>query len=392
MTFRSVAVSLLLVSLLGAPAFAQLTRLSFFNMVALGDSLAAGFISGGWNLTGQNNSFVAHFARHVGTFVFQPLIPEPGLPAELQLVSPGFPPVVAPKPGATTGRVSPLIIPTNLAVPGATLASALRQRPALPIDAPIDFVLGIPSLVIPNSSPVLSQVEMAEFLRPSVALVWLGNNDALGAATSGGRLELLTDVGRFASDYREMLSRLRAAGANLIVLNIPDVTAIAAVMSVNTAAALANIPPAFVVSRLGISPTDYLLLSQVNAYVAKFLGQETAPLTDAQVLTAEEAAAIRQRITEFNDVIRTAAAENRAVLVDIHAAFNQIAANGLLVGAKRLTTLPLGGVFSLDGVHPTYTAQAWVANEIVTALNRTLGLGLPPVNVAAVMAADPLVF
>jgi len=57
-------------------------------------------------------------------------------------------------------------------------------------------------------------VEMAEFLRPSVALVWLGSNDALGAATAGSTANL-TSLAAFTSDYREMATRLRASGATL---------------------------------------------------------------------------------------------------------------------------------------------------------------------------------
>ncbi|MBI4471788.1 MAG: SGNH/GDSL hydrolase family protein, partial [Acidobacteria bacterium] len=355
---RSVMVVFLVISIAATPIMAQVPGLNFFNMVVLGDSLAAGFISGGWNVTGQNNSFVAHFARHVRTFVFQPLVPEPGFPPELQLVSPGFPPVLAPKPGTVTSpRLVPLIIPTNLAVPGANVASALRERPSLPIDSAADIVLGIPALVVPNSAPVASQVEMAEFLRPSVALVWLGSNDALGAAL-GGSAARLTDLSSFTSDYRTMVSRLRTVGANLILLNVPDVTAIAAVVSIPTASALTGVPAALIASRLGVSTSDFLLLSHLDAYIARITGQTTAPLSDAQVLTAAEVATIRERINQFNNVIQTVAFENQAVLVDIHAAFNQIAANGLQIGTKRLTTLPLGGIFSLDGVHPTYTAQA----------------------------------
>jgi hypothetical protein len=393
MPLRTVMSLLLLVCLVVVPTFAQAPGLNFFNMVVLGDSLAAGFISGGWNASGQNNSFAAHFARHVRSFIFEPLIAEPGFPVELQLVSPGFPPVVAPKPGVTPAnpRISPFTIPTNLAVPGANVGAALRARPALPIDAPIDLVLGMPSLVIPNSPTPMSQVEMAEFLRPTIALVWLGSNDALGAAT-GGRTTNLTSLESFTADYREMVRRLRAVGAMPILINVPDVTAIAAVMSINTVATLANVPAAVVAGRLGVSESDFLLLSHINTYIAKIGGASTPPLTDAQVLTAEEVAIIRERVNQFNDVIRTVAAENQAVLVDINAAFNQVAANGLLIGTKRLTNLPLGGIFSLDGVHPTYTAQAWVALQIVNTLNATLGLNLPPIDVASIMAADPLVF
>jgi phospholipase/lecithinase/hemolysin len=376
---------------LAVPAVAQDVSPDFFNLVVLGDSLSAGFISGGWNASGQNNSYVAHLARHLPTFVFQPLIAEPGIPAELQLVRPTFPFEVAPKPGTSSGRVAPFVLPTNLAVPGANVSSALRDRPTLPIDTALDLVLGIPGLVIPGSVPVSSQVEMAELLRPSVALVWLGSNDALAAAT-GGTPSQLTGLESFTSDYRAIVSRLRATGARLILLNIPDVTVIPALMSIPAAAQLTGLPASIITARLGVAESDFLLLSHVLAYAAKLTGLSSAPLADSQVLTAAEVTQIRQRVKEFNDAIRTIAAENQAILVDINASLAQLAANGISIGSRRLGTGLLGGLFSLDGVHPTYTGQAWIANEIVSTLNRMLGLNIPPINLAAVMASDPLVF
>jgi lysophospholipase L1-like esterase len=381
----------LFILFLAVPAAAQGPSPDFFNLVVLGDSLSAGFISGGWNASGQNNSYVAHLARHLRTFVFHPLIAEPGIPPELQLVRPTFPFEVAPKPGTSSGRVAPFVLPTNLAVPGANVGSALRDRPALPIDTPLDLVLGIPGLVIPNSAPISSQVEMAELLRPSVALVWLGSNDALGAAT-GGTPSRLTGLESFTADYRATASRLRATGASLILLNIPDVTVIPALLSIPAAAQLTGLPASIITARLGVAESDFLLLPHVPAYAAKLAGLSSEPLADSQVLTAQEVAQIRQRVNEFNNAIRAIAAENQAILVDIHSSLAQLASNGVTIGSKRLSASLLGGLFSLDGVHPTYTGQAWIANEIVSTLNRTLGLNIPPINLAAVMAADPLVF
>ena len=189
-----------------------------------------------------------------------------------------------------------------------------------------------------------------------------------------------------------MVTRLRATGASLVLINVPDVTVIPALISIPVLSGLSGLPPAVITSRLGVAESDYLLLSQTLVYLAKIAGLSPAPLTDNQVLTASEVSQIRQRVNEFNGAIRTIAAENQAVLVDINASLNQIASSGLTVGGKRITTALLGGVFSLDGVHPTYTGQAWIANEIVSAINRTLGLSIPPINLAAVMASDPLVF
>lgn len=110
-------------------------------------------------------------------------------------------------------RLSLIVV---LALP---VAPALAQGPAphvLNIDSPLGIVLGIPSLVVPNRGPVANQVEMAEFLRPSVVIAWLGSSDALGAAT-GGTTSRLTPPDSFTSDCRAMVTRRRATGASLVL-------------------------------------------------------------------------------------------------------------------------------------------------------------------------------
>ena len=48
-------------------------------------------------------------------------------------------------------------------------------------------------------------------------------------------------------------------------------------------------------------------------------------------------------------------------------------------------------VSSLDGVHPTNTAYAVIANEFIKTLNREFSAGIPPVSVAQIAKTDPLI-
>ena len=52
----------------------------------------------------------------------------------------------------------------------------------------------------------------------------------------------------------------------------------------------------------------------------------------------------------------------------------------------------MGGLFSLDGIHPTNTGYAIIANEFIKAMNRSLAAGIPPVSVEQVSKTDPLIF
>ena len=55
-----------------------------------------------------------------------------------------------------------------------------------------------------------------------------------------------------------------------------------------------------------------------------------------------------------------------------------------------MTTAFLGGLFSLDGIHPTNTGYAILANEYIQTINRALDAEISPVSVEQVSKADPL--
>ena len=80
--------------------------------------------------------------------------------------------------------------------------------------------------------------------------------------------------------------------------------------------------------------------------------------------------------------------------VDAFALFDQFRQSGVDVrgdGSLVLTTHYLGGLFTLDGVHPTRTAHALIANAFIDAMNTQLGDSIAPVDVAGVARRDPFV-
>ncbi len=72
-------------------------------------------------------------------------------------------------------------------------------------------------------------------------------------------------------------------------------------------------------------------------------------------------------------------------------AIAQNAYAGLVVNGQRLTTNFLGGLFSLDGIHPTNTGYAVIANAFIKTLDQNFAAGIPPVSVEQVAMTDPLV-
>jgi hypothetical protein len=77
--------------------------------------------------------------------------------------------------------------------------------------------------------------------------------------------------------------------------------------------------------------------------------------------------------------------------VDIHSLVDDLQKTGLVAGGQRLTLDFLGGLYSLDGIHPTNTGYALFANKFIHALNTQFAAGIPPVSLEQVKKSDPLV-
>jgi len=109
------------------------------------------------------------------------------------------------------------------------------------------------------------------------------------------------------------------------------------------------------------------------------------------VLDAAEVSIVRTRTDAYNEIIETQARAKGAALVDIHQLLTQIQDKGFVTGGQRMTTDFLGGIFSLDGIHPTNTGYGIVANAFIKELNRTFAAGIPPLSVEQIKKTDPLV-
>ena len=385
MSVRRMGIVLFLsLSLMGAPLFADAP--DFSRMVVVGDSLSAGYLSGGLEEEGQLTGYAALIASQAGVDLSLPLIAYPGVPNIMELETWGPPPIFGPAPGQSSGRIDPFTQAMNLAVPGHDALDALETRPDLPIDSLTDLVLGLPGLL---DGVALSQVEWAEALEPSVILLWIGNNDILGAATEGSP-ELMTDPEVFEAAYGQIFDRLAATGAPIVVANIPDTTVIAYLTPVSEVSWAMGVPVELLEVALGVGPEDYVTLPGLDMASRILGGTLPGPLPDTMVLDTEEAQQIRERTDLFNAIIAAKAEQYGSTLVDIRALLERADAAGAMACGRRLATSFLGGVFSLDGVHPTRTGYALVANEFIAAINAGLGADLPPVDLCAVSASDPL--
>src|SRR6202162_5444144 len=73
--------------------------IDFSSLVVVGDSLAAGVQNGSLEDVQQLHGFANVIAGQIPTNLVMPLVPAPGAPNTLELISAGFPPDIQPTPG-----------------------------------------------------------------------------------------------------------------------------------------------------------------------------------------------------------------------------------------------------------------------------------------------------
>lgn len=399
LVLASVTLAALAAGVLGCGSGSSSQRSSttpgFATTVVIGDSLAAGFENGSLLDSQQVNGWASLVAKQAGFQLDLPLIAPPGAPAVLQLVSLGPPPVTKQATGVSPGRDNPTTQPYNLAVPGHSLIDIIDRAPVLvptsALDVITDAVLALP---LGGSR---SQMNEAIHLKPTTIFIWAGNNDALIADQTGTPASM-TSLDTFTQEFQQLITTLHTqTKATLIVANIPDVTAVpyltpAAIILAEISAA-SGLPAAEIGALLGIQPGDLVNttgLAEVQSALGSLQqGKPPAPLTDDGFLNASEIAQIQSTVDQFNAVIAQQVSSAGGILVDVHAYLQTLQQNGITINNYPASTSYLGGLFSLDGIHPTNTGYALVANQFIAAINASLKTNITSVDVTSVAAADP---
>ncbi len=337
-------------------------------------------------------------------------------------------------------RENPATNPWDVGIPGITMHEALYMTGAIgdctvtPADAAAQFV-ALNALVNGESQnfwPILAgfgqgvtMVDAAVSLHAQVATVYLGSNDLLKFAFSGG-LAPVTAPQSIHDDVKAIILKLQGAGSKVAVANLVDV------MGAATFIPQPAYQPTLQAYISGVlqAPPNNLPAPVANAvatqYSTAYAAQETAQLSlgangyftiNALFKTLQTAAAqlpvqappvaptlsggdfiagaiadnVKALNLAYSQQITAAAGETNVALVDTYALFKTVeAAGGVPVNPPKCCSLAYrGGFFSLDGLHPSNTGYAILANEFIDALNAKYSLGIPDVNVGAVYAMDP---
>lgn len=399
----------------------------FSRYISVGNSLTAGYSNDGLYLAGQLVSYPSIIAAQMksvggGTFT-QPLFGSGQENGSGYLKLTGFnadgTPVTAPVTTdlAVRGQVN---IPgfgnvtlytkytgdiNNYGVPGIKLLQLTY--------APYGNLNGFFERLLPGNSPA-NNTTYLQFItaKPFTFFSnWLGNNDALGYATSGGAGDVLTDKTTFTQLYQLLISSLTATGQKGVVATVPNVTDIPFFNTITVGAIVSAVQKAnpsvqgiYINALTSASTTgtyaprlatanDLILLT----FNTSLIGQPVStpygnlpygltpytPVDNQYVLDQNEVALVQDYVSSYNQTIKSVAAAKGLAVFDSYTFFNGIKTNGFTVDGVTLNASYIsGGLFSLDGVHLTPRGYALVANEFITAINNQYSSNIPLVNVA----------
>ncbi len=378
--------------------------------VALGNSITAGFADGELFLDGQTSSYpniLAEQFRHVGLEEFnQPLMLDNlGFGNRLVLgVSNGS---LSPVPvGGTPNPLNFLPIGSsrpfhNMGVPGATTMHLLVPGYGMLNPYYGRFARDL------NEGSILGD---ALAINPTFFSLWIGANDILGFAMSGGEGSGITPAIEFAAYYEQILLALRSGGVKGVVANIPDITSIPffntipfnalvledanQVAALNQAyAGLPHIefqlgPNGFVVEdqehAAGIrqlQPGEKVLLTLPLGKVREEGWGSAVPVPAQYYLSTQQVMMAIQAVKNYNDIILELANVYEVAHVDANASMQQAEPGLYFDGIAFNTEFVTGGLFSLDGVHLTARGNAIITNDFIDAINRKYNASIPRVSV-----------
>lgn len=425
----------------------------FSKYVSIGNSLTAGFSDGALYKISQENSTPAILAQQFaaiangGSFT-QPLMndniggllaggnPLPGFGPRLVFNGSGPVPlssVVGPiQPTTDIVLNNPQGPFNNLGVPGAKSFHLLA-----PGYGDFNGVISNPPTANPYfvrmaSNPSTTVLTDAIAQQPSFISLWIGNNDVLGYALSGGDgSDPITPMAGppgvgFEQTYQAIVGTLVGNIPNVqgILANIPNVTAIPHFTTVPynpiplDAASAGALNQAYAayngglqlaaqngllsdeeleqrtitffegegntmvlidedlsdLSGLGLpnfrqSTEADLFVLPLSSLIPQGYGTQIQ-LTDNFVLTPQEQDDIAEATMQYNQVISAVASANGFALLDANSLLDQLALSGIETSGLVLTSdLVTGGAFSLDGVHPNSRGYALIANEMLKAID-----------------------
>lgn len=390
----------------------------FSRYISVGNSLTAGYADNGLYLEGQQNSYpemIAGQMKTVGGGSFtSPFFnaSQPDGSGYLKLT--GF---------TSTGLPITAIQSTN---------SAIRTQAAIPGVGTVNFLTkytgdlnnyGVPGIKLSlitynlygNLNPFFERLLPGNFGTNSTTYLdfvtakpftffsmWLGNNDVLGYATTGGAsaADAPTPKATFTALYNLAADRMTANKAKGVVATIPDVLSTPFFKTVTLASLLAavhvtapTVNTMYIQTGTGTvraaTADDYFLLTLSSANVIGVPNSSQIPyglhplnpIENKYVLDKDEAATVTDFTLAYNATIKSVAAAKGLAIMDAYALLREYGAGKVVNGASVSAAFITGNLFSLDGIHLTPMGYSIVANAFIKSINSTYNASIPIVDV-----------
>ncbi len=369
----------------------------FARYVSFGNSITAGFQSGGLSDSLQRLGYPVLLAKAMGTPFFYPSLNNPGCPPPITFIFANPPTRVAGPACALRSAVVPPYL-NNVAFPGADVLALLNTnytppppRPPTASDAYKLFLLG-----------GRTELQRAREVRPTFVTVWIGNNDVLGAILDpaiGGNPADITPPDSFARRFNALMDSIDSFGTvqGGVLLGVVQVTAAPYVSQGRVYfAAQARIPTMTVLANcLAFQPLptgDTAFVGVPFHYGAPLVAKAAAGVPDTldcsvpQVISVANAVNMIVTVVKYDSTIQAAAAKRKWLYLDPNALLKQLAG---VPGAIRAfpafppdpnaVPAPFGSALSRDGIHPSTATQKLIAQTLQQAINAFYNSGIPAI-------------
>jgi lysophospholipase L1-like esterase len=374
-----------------SPAKTSLNTGLFASYVALGNSISAGYQSGGILDSTQRQSFARLLALQAGTRYAYPSIAGRGCP----------PPIVNFQTGARFDggtdstcdlRQSPSAILNNVAVPGAITAD---------LTSPSTFASNVLTTLILGGQ---TQVQKALQANPTFVTIEIGNNDWLPAALTGSLSPSatvgspgLTPIDSVINQYARAVNALVAArpklaGALIGVFPLQAPSALFPAESLYTNGTLhaefeaaAGGGVTFVPDCIGSGALISIdILTFWAAGAPKVVTCQAIPQDSVSryfILTLAQQDTVETAIATWNSYIKAKADSLGWAFIDPITLFAPLKASGLIPPFPNFAsaTQPFGQFITLDGIHPSATAHVALANALIAVIDSTYHVTIPAV-------------
>lgn len=258
------------------------------------------------------------------------------------------------------------------------------------------------------SSASASVLDDITSVNASFFSLFLGMEDVLDFAKSGGTINNLPSESSFQSAYQQVVQAMTSNGAKGVLATIPDVTKMPYFTTIPwnglTLDAEDNTTLNSIYNPIGfyfnVGPNPFMIVdSTANIFaVRQILSDELLllslpldsvkcnqmgvlfPIRDEFVLDQAEINSLRAKIEAYNLIIRGLALQYNLALVETGNFVSKLSDGFVYNGISMSSKFVSGGAYSLDGIHFNPRGNALLANEFLKAINQKYKSTMPMLN------------